>query len=123
MKFSRTNASIYAFLKFLFSLRFCSKQNDTCVEATAQACPWVHTVNASHDGASNYGDGFDLSYPRIMLQHGIKAGIVDTPETGEGKGVGIFLDSLSSPSDCAAASLNSSSPPCEAVASSSDDIS
>ena len=51
----------------------------------AQVCPWVHTVNASHNGASNYGDGFDLSYPRIMLMHGMKAGIVDTPETGEGK--------------------------------------
>jgi hypothetical protein len=35
--------------------------------------------------ASNFGDAFDLSYPRICEDLGVEAGVIDTPETGAGK--------------------------------------
>jgi hypothetical protein len=50
-----------------------------------QVCPWVTTLNASQDGASNYGDGFRLAYPRVLEMFDLQAGLVDTPETGAGK--------------------------------------
>jgi chemotaxis protein histidine kinase CheA len=50
-----------------------------------QVCPWVSVLNSSQDGASNYGDGFRLAYPRILEFFGVRGGFSDTPETGAGK--------------------------------------
>ena len=58
---------------------------DAAISLFHQACPFVYEIHGSKDGAVNFGFGFNLAYPRVCEKYGICAGIIDTPETAEGK--------------------------------------
>jgi hypothetical protein len=55
------------------------------IELFKGVVPFVTRLNASKDGASNFGDAYQLAYPRILEKLGLEAATMDTPETGAGK--------------------------------------